>query len=71
MTTVTIYLSFFQNITKEKAGENGISTARLPIDEYMEKIPQESYSKVLSVNQGMFSICTILNLLPGRMKATE
>ena len=54
-----IYL--FQNITSEKACKSRIKTARLPIDEYMEKIPQESHSKVLAVNQGKLTLCMLGN----------
>ena len=56
MLSSLLHSSIFQNITKGKACDTGIETARLPVDEYMEKIPQESHSKVLAVNQGMTSL---------------
>ncbi|KAI0211530.1 tRNA-dihydrouridine(16/17) synthase [NAD(P)(+)]-like [Lamellibrachia satsuma] len=40
-----------KNVTKEKAQELKINTARLPIEEFLVKSPQGTYKKVLSVNQ--------------------
>ena len=53
---VCIYL--FKDRTKSRAEAKNLNTARLPIDEYMERKREQgnhSFSKVLTVNQGMYS----------------
>lgn len=43
----------YQGVSQARASQANIETARLPIDEYMEKAEEGTYKKVLSVNQGM------------------
>ncbi|KAK3088108.1 hypothetical protein FSP39_014766 [Pinctada imbricata] len=43
--------SISTNTTKEKAESVYISTAKLPISQYMERVEQASYSQVLAINQ--------------------
>ncbi|KAL3871517.1 hypothetical protein ACJMK2_039511 [Sinanodonta woodiana] len=43
--------SVTKNITQSQADAQGIRTARLPIEEYMEKTDNGTFSKILAVNQ--------------------
>ena len=46
----------FKDRTKSRAEANNLNTARLPIEEYMERKSKPgnlSFSKVLAVNQGI------------------
>ena len=50
-----IFASVFKDRTKSRAEAKNVNTARLPIEEYMErhsKPGNHSFSKVLTVNQG-------------------
>ena len=50
-----IFASVFKDRTKSRAEAKNVNTARLPIDEYMERKSEpgnHSFSKVLTVNQG-------------------
>ena len=52
----------FKDRTKSRAEAKNLNTARLPIDEYMERKSEpgnHSFSKVLTVNQGMSSFPNI------------
>ncbi|XP_060569944.1 tRNA methyltransferase 10 homolog B-like isoform X3 [Ruditapes philippinarum] len=49
-----------QNITESRAIQAGIQTARLPIEDNMVKLVQQSHSKVLAVNQ-VFDILITYN----------
>ena len=46
-------LSLVQNITLELANSNDVSTVRLPLQEYMCRVPNaRRYKLILTVNQG-------------------
>ena len=50
-----LFASVFKDRTKSRAEAKNVNTARLPIDEYMERKNEPgnySFSKVLTVNQG-------------------
>ena len=50
-----IFSSVFKDRSKSRAEAKNLNTARLPIEEYMERKSEpgsHSFSKVLTVNQG-------------------
>ena len=63
--TLLLLLSSSQNVTQTRAKTHSISSARLPLDEYLERRKggegggNFTFSKVLTVNQGLFSRGTV------------
>lgn len=53
-----------KNVTLNTAKEDGVNTARLPIEEFMKKAKGSyTFNQVLTTNQGIYSIC-LYNRIP-------